>query len=139
MKASGLTLALIFASPILATPVFAQDPGLFGAWVGVGRQDGETWDMTVDVVQGGARVDYPGFPCGGLWVFFDVNAATVKGTEWLTYGKDQCLDGLGLTMARGPGGELSIRWYDDAGAEVAQADLHSKPTSSGRKSSTGSN
>jgi hypothetical protein len=131
MKTSILILALAFTSPALA-----QDSNALGNWTGLGVQGSESWDMVVDIVPGGARIDYPGLTCGGVWIF-DTTAPGIKGTEWLTYGKDQCLDGLGMTLSR-RGDMLLVRWYDDVGGEIAQAELSKEVrSSSGKKSSGG--
>ncbi len=131
MKPSILILALAFTSPALA-----QDSNALGNWTGLGVQGSESWDMVVDIVPGGARVDYPGLTCGGVWVFHTTDAG-IKGTEWLTYGKDQCIDGLGMTLSR-RGDALLVRWYDGVGGEIAQAELSKEArSSSGKKSSGG--
>ena len=126
--------ALIAASFLLAQPVFAADTnGPVGSWAGVGTQSGETWAMEVQFVPGGARVDYPDFPCGGVWIF-DADTIVTTGTEWLTYGKQMCLDGLALSVDA-TGGGLRIIWIDDAGTEIANAELtRLDPPSSGKKS-----
>jgi len=109
----------------LASPAFAGDRIVpIGGWTGIGHQEGDSWDMDVQVTQGGARVDYPGFPCGGIWVF-DTNFQSVRGTEWLTYGKDFCLDGLAVTLSLAEDSQLLIHWYDEIGAVVAHATLQS--------------
>jgi len=122
-----LMLALVFALPVQA----GDRDVATGDWAGLGYQQGETWEMELQVAEGGARVDYPGIPCGGLWVF-ETDTQSVRGQEWLTYGKDLCLDGL-TVIARPTGEGLMIHWYDDAGLEVAYAPL-TRVEAAGRKS-----
>lgn len=125
-------LALVLASPAIAADRVIP----IGDWTGIGHQEGDSWDMDVQVTQGGARVDYPGFPCGGIWVF-DTNFQSVRGTEWLTYGKDICMDGLAVTLSLAEGNQLLIHWYDEIGAEIAQANLQASQPSEGKKQDGG--
>ena len=121
-----LAIALMFS-----LPVHADDQVMpVGDWVGLGHQDGETWKIELQVAEGGARVDYPGIPCGGVWVF-DAEHLVIQGREWLTYGKDLCLDALKITASLSDQ-LLMIRWYDDSGREVAYAPLN-RVLKSGRK------
>ncbi len=112
-----LSLILSFAA-VLVNWAYAQNAN--GAWVGIGYQNGDTWAVEVQIVPGGARVDYPDIPCGGVWVF-DANT-NIRGTEWLTYGHDLCLDGL-TVEATTTSAELMIRWFDTNSAEIAHAPL----------------
>jgi len=111
----------LLLSLFLATQAQAGGPSVLGAWSGTGIQGGETWAMEVNIVPGGARVDYPDIPCGGVWVL-ETGVTPAEGTEWLTYGHDLCLDGLTVTVEP-QGGELMIRWFDSSGAEIAYAPL----------------
>ncbi len=111
-----LLLSLIFASQ-------AQAGGhsVLGSWSGTGIQGPTTWPMEVQIAPGAARVDYPDIPCGGVWAL-DTDLTPARGTEWLTYGHDLCLDGL-IVTAEPQDGELMIRWFDGSGAEIAYAPL----------------
>jgi hypothetical protein len=103
-----------------------------GNWVGTGHQDGETWAMEVQFAEGGARVDYPGLPCGGFWIL-DTDNQFVIGVERLTYGQQLCWDGLAVRVSPAEGG-LQVKWFDDIGAEIAHARL---TRVAGEKTATG--
>ncbi len=125
-----LLIMFLLAAPVTAEEAFTPS----GDWAGTGYQNGDTWAMEVQFVPGGARVDYPDFPCGGVWII-DPDLAAPTGVEWLTYGHQFCLDGLSLRLTRS-GPELVVRWFDKSGAEIAQAPLSravSGKTGGGRK------
>ena len=105
----------------LALPAHAQSVPM-GDWVGLGFQNGESWTMELQIVQGGARVDYPGLECGGVWQFLPEHS-DLRATEWLTYGHEFCLDELHVTIQHSKGDALMIRWFDEIGAEIAHAPL----------------
>lgn len=106
-----------------SNPVFAEE-NINGKWVGIGHQSGETWQISVTIVDGGARVDYPDFPCGGIWVLN--SAAGMKGTEHLTYGKEHCWDGLLVQLSKLEGNKLRAIWLDGA-TRIAHAELEHVP------------
>ncbi len=114
-------MRILFLSLLLAGQAQAGGHSVLGSWSGTGIQGPMTWPMEVQIVPGGARVDYPGIPCGGVWAL-DTDLTPARGTEWLTYGHDLCLDGLTVT-AEPQGVELMIRWFDNSGAEIAYAPL----------------
>ena len=68
---------------------------------------------------------------------FDTSFSTVRGTEWLTYGKDLCMDGLAVTLSLAENNQLLIHWYDDIGAEIAQAALQNTQPMAGVKKPDG--
>ena len=105
----------------LALPAHAQSVPV-GDWVGLGFQNGESWTMELQIVQGGARVDYPGLPCGGVWQFIP-EQAKLHAIEWLTYGQEFCLDELLVTIEPAKNDQLMIRWFDEFGSEIAHAPL----------------
>ena len=109
------------AALFLALPVHAQSVPV-GDWVGLGHQDGDTWEMELQIAKGGARVDYPGLPCGGIWQFLPEHS-DLRATEWLTYGQEHCWDELHVTIEQTGADSLLIRWYDEIGAEIAHAPL----------------
>ena len=111
----------LLLSVLLAGQAHAGGHSVLGAWSGTGIQGPQTWAMQVQIVPGGARVDYPDIPCGGVWLL-ETGVTPAEGTEWLTYGHDLCLDGLTVTAVP-QGGELMIRWFDASGAEIAYAPL----------------
>ena len=112
---------VLLLSLILASEAQAGGHSVLGSWSGTGIQGGDTWAMEVQIAPGAARVDYTDIPCGGVWAL-DTDVAPARGTEWLTYGHDLCLDGL-IVTAEPQGGELMIRWFDSSGAEIAYAPL----------------
>jgi len=127
---------LLLLTLLLAGPANAGGHSVLGAWSGTGIQGNDTWAMEVQIVAGGARVDYPDIPCGGVWVL-DMDQAPARGTEWLTYGHDLCLDGLTVTAELWEG-DVLIRWFDASGAEIAYAPLTAMGgTSKSGKSSAG--
>jgi len=123
---------LITALTILASPAFAQEAMIAGNWTGLGHQSGDNWQMNVQFVPGAARVDYPDLYCGGVWVFAS-DGLPVTGSEWLTYGKQQCIDGLNVRIVAGAD-TLRITWHDPNGTQIAYADLKPEPARSGKKS-----
>jgi len=125
----------IALSVLLAAPALAQDSNMLGRWTGEGFQDGDSWEMTVDMVQGAGRVDYPEFPCGGVWVMHPAKEGP-GGVERLTYGHDICLDALEIRLSVTSAGKLRVVWFDDIGAEIAEANLtrEGAQQSSGKKS-----
>ena len=127
---------VILAAAVLASPAFAEDiiePA--GHWTGLGHQSGETWGMSVQFVPGGARVDYPDLSCGGVWVF-DQDSYVIRGTEWLTYGHEACLDEVALTVSGSADG-LRVLWFNSDGSELAYADLTAEAPRTGKKNPDG--
>ena len=66
LKALTLIFSLVLTSSAFADTLFDEGRG---AWVGTGIQGGETWEVNLIIVPGGAQVDYPDIPCGGVWTF----------------------------------------------------------------------
>ena len=95
--------------------------------------------MQLWIVSDAARVDYPEFPCGGVWVLDQTGKDSV-GIERLTYGTEFCWDELLLKLAVLPDGRLQVSWHDGDEQIVAKATLDrvvktesSKAKSAGRK------
>ncbi len=118
-------LVLVFLATSAAAEGFLTDNR--GEWAGMGDQSGDTWAVELQIVPGGARVDYPDIPCGGVWVISDESAVRAEGVEWLSYGHALCLDGLLVTLTQLPENAILVRWLEQDGTEVAFAELTRPP------------
>ncbi len=115
-----LALLMFFSTKAMAANFTTEHRG---EWTGIGEQDGRTWAIALQIVPGGARVDYPAIPCGGVWVLARESKTVAEGTEWLSYGDALCLDGLRVVLEPAAGGGLMVRWLDADGTEIAVARL----------------
>lgn len=132
MKNLAVCVALA-AGPAVA----GEELMIEGRYTGEGRQEGTTWAMTVDFVRGAARVDYPEYPCGGVWVFASDMDASL-GVERLTYGQDLCADGLQVRLVD-TNGVIEVSWYEKGVTEIATGTLTKAGSPSGGRKSPGRN
>jgi hypothetical protein len=96
-----------------------------GIWKGTGRQnDGSTWSVSMRIDRNWATassdetigvVDYLSLQCGGLII-----KCPGRFLERLTYGKDHCVDGRTISVAR-DGHRLTLKWYYPDGRLGAEA------------------
>lgn len=123
---SKLLAALLVLT--LSAPAFAADTlaaRFAGNWRGVGVQTGDQeWAMELTLTPIGATVDYPGSPCGGTWVFSQVQADRTIATEVLSYGRDACIDNSVVILTRHDKGRLMVIWKNPDGSDLALAVLY---------------
>ena len=113
---------LLLVVSLCAAPSMGFGEDNTGHWTGTGFQDGDTWEMEVQIVQDGARVDYPDIPCGGIWLFESASAQS-RGREWLTYGQELCIDGLNVAVRTEGKNAILVEWIDEGGVVIATAPL----------------
>lgn len=75
---------------------------LTGVWEGTAYQSNtkENWTLKLTAKNNSFRIDYPSLSCGGTWQLLSVNKTTATFREKLTYGQDQCVDNVTVTIQR---------------------------------------
>jgi len=107
-----------------------SEPGseFFGVWSGTVTEVVEAgkrysrYDVSISLVPGDYRVDYPTLGCGGRLRFMEQHGRWMRFRDELGYGLDACTNGRTAFRLDGPGRGVYM-WFDAGGRLKAEGVL----------------
>ena len=128
-------------TPRPVTPVSLSLGWLEGLWTGQGYQsikqadrapgtdDFESnWSIALTVEHGAFKIDYPSLGCGGHWTRASGNDREIVFTEFITYGRERCIDRGKVTLGLVSRSALSFTYDATAGGAVHAAATLNRPS-----------
>lgn len=106
------------------------EPGsdFFGVWTGTVTEVVEagkrysSYDVSLSLVPGEYRVDYPTLGCGGRLRFMERHGRWMRFQDELGYGLESCANGRTAFRLDGPGRGVYM-WFDENGRLKAEGTL----------------
>jgi len=127
--------------PLTPASTSSSQGWLEGLWTGQGYQsikqadrapgtdDFESnWSIALTVEHGVFKIDYPSLGCGGHWTRVSGNDREVLFTEFITYGRERCIDRGKVTLGLVSRSALSFTYEATAGGAVFATGTLNRPS-----------